>query len=86
MTDLHKTKKKRSTENLLSRNIIFATATGESVKKRQLADYLGEQRRQICGGTRTRANSLKDENSSCKLTVKKTRSNKINDEVKRKVY
>ena len=89
-TALHKTKKKRSTENLQSRNIIFAAITGESVKKskckRQLANCLGVHRRQIAGGIRTRCSILKDDVSSWKLTEKKNRANKISDEIKRKVY
>lgn len=87
---LHKTRKSRSDENIQSRNVIFAAISGEEIQKTkcktQLAQKLGVEPRRMACGKRVRTRILVNEESSWKLTLKRTRSNKISEEIKKSVY
>lgn len=87
---LDRTKKRRSDENVQSRNILFSAMTGEKTTnakfKRKLATFMKTNHRNITKGSAHRIKIIKDENSSWLFAKKKTRASNISKIEKRKAY
>lgn len=87
---LDHSKMQRSSEAVSSRQLIFASVSGESIEdkkqKKTLAKVLGVKRRTLTAGSRLRAHIMKSESSSWRLTLKKNRNNNIPDAHKRVAY
>lgn len=89
-TLLETTKKQRSKESNMTRQVLFAAINGETVEaskqKKQLAAKFGIKRGAMTTATRVRTKILKSESSCYKLTERKTRNNNIPDEHKKIAY
>ncbi|VDI21005.1 Hypothetical predicted protein [Mytilus galloprovincialis] len=84
------TKAQRSKDSLVTKHIILAAVSGESVTenrcKKKLASKLEVPIRRLSGGKRIRTNVLRSEQSCWTITKRKVRSDAISDEDKRLAY
>lgn len=87
-TFITSTKRKRTQEARQSMNVLTASLSDDNLKKKKtcLAKRLGITPRRLRGGKRIRHAVLTGEKSCFELTVRKTRSDKIPDEVKKSAY
>ena len=87
---IQSTKKQRSKDSVLARQLIFASVSGENIQenkqKKKLAKKLGVKRGNLTIGHKIRTHIMKSESSCWNLTKKKNRNNNIPDNHKQMAY
>ena len=85
---VNESKMKRTSDTLNGMNTIIASISGENVSEKKCRKRLARKLpiRRISGGKRIRIKVLTSDNSCWSFTKRKTRSDALSDEIKRKVY